>query len=276
MVLADAGYWHSEQMDQLAADGIPVLIPPDASKRRGQRPGGAAAICLDARAARHRARYSALSKTASDDRAGVRPDQIQPPDRSVPTKRQSSSTLRVAPGGRDTQPVEAPQPSTGRLRGLDAPRNASSRARRTSPGHIRGQSPGDRCNFPRQPPIVAAAGTTHAVKSWESAVRSRPAHVQLIARSGRGAHRVCGGHDAAHAASLAAFVQGQRGFCVFFCRAVHPPHVGEAVSVEPGPAPAGHCAAQAREGWSTRVGWQGARAGGPPERSSVILHVERA
>ena len=39
MVLADAGYWHSEQMDQLAADGIPVLIPPDASKRRGQRPG---------------------------------------------------------------------------------------------------------------------------------------------------------------------------------------------------------------------------------------------
>jgi DDE family transposase len=39
MVLADAGYWHSEQMDQLAADGIPVLIPPDASKRRGERPG---------------------------------------------------------------------------------------------------------------------------------------------------------------------------------------------------------------------------------------------
>jgi transposase len=39
LVLADAGYWHSDQMDQLAADGIPVLIPPDASKRRGERPG---------------------------------------------------------------------------------------------------------------------------------------------------------------------------------------------------------------------------------------------
>ena len=37
--VADAGYWHNEQMDELAADGIPVLIPPDASKRKSARPG---------------------------------------------------------------------------------------------------------------------------------------------------------------------------------------------------------------------------------------------
>jgi transposase len=39
VVVADAGYWHHEQMDSLAADGIQVLIPPDAKKRTGARPG---------------------------------------------------------------------------------------------------------------------------------------------------------------------------------------------------------------------------------------------
>jgi transposase len=39
VVLADAGYWHGDQMDQLTSRGIQVLIPPDAAKRRGTRPG---------------------------------------------------------------------------------------------------------------------------------------------------------------------------------------------------------------------------------------------
>jgi transposase len=39
VVLADAGYWHTEQMQRIAARGIPVLIPPDAHKRIGVRPG---------------------------------------------------------------------------------------------------------------------------------------------------------------------------------------------------------------------------------------------
>jgi len=39
VVVADAGYWHHEQMDQLAAQGIPLLIPPDAGKRKNARPG---------------------------------------------------------------------------------------------------------------------------------------------------------------------------------------------------------------------------------------------
>jgi transposase len=39
VVLADAGYWHFQQMDELAAQGIPVLIPPDSTKRTGPRPG---------------------------------------------------------------------------------------------------------------------------------------------------------------------------------------------------------------------------------------------
>jgi hypothetical protein len=39
VVLGDAGYWHGQQMDELTGRGIQVLIPPDAAKRRGARPG---------------------------------------------------------------------------------------------------------------------------------------------------------------------------------------------------------------------------------------------
>jgi hypothetical protein len=39
VILADAGYWHQVQMERLFADGMVVLIPPDAKKRGGARPG---------------------------------------------------------------------------------------------------------------------------------------------------------------------------------------------------------------------------------------------
>ena len=41
MVLADAGYWHQEQIERIMATGTQVLIPPDSGRRRGKstRPG---------------------------------------------------------------------------------------------------------------------------------------------------------------------------------------------------------------------------------------------
>jgi len=39
VVVADAGYWHQKQMEGVIDKGIQVLIPPDAGKRRGIRPG---------------------------------------------------------------------------------------------------------------------------------------------------------------------------------------------------------------------------------------------
>jgi transposase len=39
IALADAGYWHQAQMQNIAARGIEVLVPPDASKRTDTRPG---------------------------------------------------------------------------------------------------------------------------------------------------------------------------------------------------------------------------------------------
>jgi len=41
VVLADAGYWHLEQMNEITGQGVPVLIPPDSSRRanKPRRPG---------------------------------------------------------------------------------------------------------------------------------------------------------------------------------------------------------------------------------------------
>ncbi len=39
VVLADAGYWHQDQMQRLVSEGMNILIPPDAKKRAGARPG---------------------------------------------------------------------------------------------------------------------------------------------------------------------------------------------------------------------------------------------
>ena len=38
-VLADTGYWHSEQTDQIVAAGTQVLIPPQSRTRATPRPG---------------------------------------------------------------------------------------------------------------------------------------------------------------------------------------------------------------------------------------------
>ncbi|MCA1700966.1 MAG: transposase [Actinobacteria bacterium] len=39
VVVADAGYWHTEQMEAIVGRGIQVLVPPDAAGRKTPRPG---------------------------------------------------------------------------------------------------------------------------------------------------------------------------------------------------------------------------------------------
>ena len=38
-IVADPGYWHKQQMENVVSHGIPVLIPPDSGVREGTRPG---------------------------------------------------------------------------------------------------------------------------------------------------------------------------------------------------------------------------------------------
>src|SRR5215213_2032646 len=42
VLLADAGYWHQQQMERIVDRGIQVLIPPDAKSRKGEPGGGRA------------------------------------------------------------------------------------------------------------------------------------------------------------------------------------------------------------------------------------------
>jgi transposase len=39
VVVADAGYWHQPQMENITNRGLQVLVPPDAGTRKGARPG---------------------------------------------------------------------------------------------------------------------------------------------------------------------------------------------------------------------------------------------
>ena len=39
VVVADAGYWHQQQMERVINRGIQVVIPPDSGRRKGARPG---------------------------------------------------------------------------------------------------------------------------------------------------------------------------------------------------------------------------------------------
>ena len=57
---------------------------------------------------RDRARRRPLPQTQDDDRARLRPHQVQPPRRPLPTTRQIRRPLRMAPDHRHPQPHEAP------------------------------------------------------------------------------------------------------------------------------------------------------------------------
>ena len=39
IVLADAGYWHQAQMEEIISRGMQVLVPPDSRNRQGPRAG---------------------------------------------------------------------------------------------------------------------------------------------------------------------------------------------------------------------------------------------
>ena len=85
VLLADAGYWHQDQMEALVDRGIPVLDP--ARRQQAQRhPAGLGRRPLRVHAPRpgHRARRRALRQAPGDDRAGLRQHQVQPRHRPLP------------------------------------------------------------------------------------------------------------------------------------------------------------------------------------------------
>src|SRR3954468_17043083 len=111
VVLADAGYWHQAQMEHLVSDAMAVLVPPDAKKRGGARPGwDGGGLRLHASRPGHRARRRALRQAPDDGRARVRRHQVQPPRRSLPAARQRRREIRMAADQRRPQRAQALAP----------------------------------------------------------------------------------------------------------------------------------------------------------------------
>ena len=110
VVLADAGYWRQVQMERLMCDGVQVLIPPRRQQAQWRTPGVARRpLRPHAPGPGQRARWRALRPPPDDDRAGLRPHQVQPPLRPVPTPRQIRLPVGVAAHQRHAQPAEALQ-----------------------------------------------------------------------------------------------------------------------------------------------------------------------
>ena len=87
VLLADAGYWHHEQMERIMATGTQVLGPTglEPPPRQEHPPGlGRRPLRLHAPGPEHRSRQRALRQTATDDRARLRPHEVQPQDHQIP------------------------------------------------------------------------------------------------------------------------------------------------------------------------------------------------
>jgi transposase len=160
VVLADAGYWHTEQIGAQhwrhdRPDSARLLEPQGQAARLGQGP-----LRVHAQGARNRPRPRSLRQTQSDDRAGLRADEVQPPDGPLPASRQVRLPLGMAADRGNPQPLEAP-PARNRARG--GLRAAAQRGFRrvSSPDVISYRcSSSDHAGFTRQP--LTATGTSTA------------------------------------------------------------------------------------------------------------------
>ena len=104
VLLADAGYWHGEQMQRIGDRGIEVLIPPDTGRRRTTRSNWDGGRYDEMRELLASERGGELYRKApADDRARVRPDEVQPRSRSLPTTRARSRPRGMATDHRNPQ-----------------------------------------------------------------------------------------------------------------------------------------------------------------------------
>ena len=95
-------------MERLAGDGVTVLVPPDANKRAGARPGWDGGLYTFMRRVLATDQGGALyAKRQGDDRAGLRRHQVQPPRRSLLTPRPRRRPVGMAAHQRRPQPPQA-------------------------------------------------------------------------------------------------------------------------------------------------------------------------
>jgi transposase len=140
VVVADAGYWHLEQMNSLTGKGIPVLIPPTPPAERTRDRGGPAAhtrSCARSSPAKRAKRSTSSAPSSSSRSSGTpsttaaspaSPDAEEPPSgpnggssRPPTTSSSSTSTSQRLP--------ERPKAAADTTTGQDRPSEAHHRAR---------------------------------------------------------------------------------------------------------------------------------------------------
>src|SRR5665647_3445756 len=137
-----------------------------------------------ASSASERLRTRALPKTPGDDRAGIRTNQVQPPDRSLPTPRTSGREVGMATNHRHPQPLEASQAPTRRGGGLKRPPNDTD-----SPTWPTTTTPAGATDGATAPPTPSRQRSTHFAKqppttASASAVASETAELDEKQASG--------------------------------------------------------------------------------------------
>ena len=120
VVVADAGYWHEQQMDAVTKRRHPGPDPARCRRPQHTAPGvDRRPLRLDADRPCDRSRQGALPQTPSHGRTGVRADQTQPTHHLLPTPRPISSKIGMATDRHHAQPDETPQtPASPGLRRL--------------------------------------------------------------------------------------------------------------------------------------------------------------
>ena len=122
-VVADPGYWHKQQMENVVSRGVQVLYPARLRVTHRTAAGvGQGPLRVHALGAFNRSRPDGLPKTDGHHRARVRAGQAQPRVPALPPARTLCRALRMAIRSSDPQPVEAPQAPDRRHRGLKRPR----------------------------------------------------------------------------------------------------------------------------------------------------------
>ena len=134
----------SEQMERIVADGIQVLIPPDASRRKAPGRAGTAASTRSCAAS---SPPSAAASSTDNANTMIEPvfgqHQVQPRHRPLPPTRPSRRPHRMAPDHRHPQPPQAPPAPARRRHRLTGAERATRPAHpasvRASPGRGAGR-----------------------------------------------------------------------------------------------------------------------------------------
>jgi hypothetical protein len=168
-LLADAGSWHGEQLQNIVNRGIQVLVPPDDQPTQdhaaqlGRRPRR-----LHAPGPNQQTRRRALPDAPADDRARLRPDQVHPRPGPLQTPRTSRRQNGIAPHHGHAQPPQAPPARhSGRL---------SARSRRPPPRR--------RNLIPSKPSFAGTASDFRDSQAWHRERGSDPWHSLLPVHRG--------------------------------------------------------------------------------------------